>query len=441
MEEPARNALETVYVDEFTNGVLDPDQPMLGPVRNNGYIVANTAPGCWGPMITPGLHGGHEVTKPVYVEGARPGDAIAIKVVSIRVTSTVTASGTDKPVEGRYVGNAGIAAKCPQCGTLRPRTRTDGIGPGAIRCVNCGAETVPFRLENGYTMVFDDGPTVGVTVHKEAAERIAGRAREYMAIPSRSVQHPIALFAPADIVGAVARVRPFLGQLGTVPAVKFPDSYNAGDFGARLLNAPHEYALTEEQLALRTDGHMDINRVRTGAVLICPVRVEGGGVYVGDLHAMQGDGEVAGHTTDVSGLVTLQVTVLKNVRVDGPILLPRPEDLPAEAAPFTGEEKARALDLARRWGVESLEDSLPVSFIGTGRTINDAVQNGVERAATFLGIDNAEVLNRTTITGAVEIGRLPGVVTITFLHPVDELDRLGIGEIVRRQYRGGGDGA
>ncbi len=66
-----RAASETVFVNTFTNGVLDPAQPMLGPVRDGGYIVANTAPGCWGPMITPAIRGGHEVTQPVYVEGAR----------------------------------------------------------------------------------------------------------------------------------------------------------------------------------------------------------------------------------------------------------------------------------------------------------------------------------------------------------------------------------
>ena len=38
---------------------------MLGPIENGGTIIANTAPGCWGPMITPRLRGGHEVTKPV----------------------------------------------------------------------------------------------------------------------------------------------------------------------------------------------------------------------------------------------------------------------------------------------------------------------------------------------------------------------------------------
>ena len=47
------NAKQTVMVNEFTNGVLDPGEPMLGPVRDGGRIVVNTAAGCWGPMLTP----------------------------------------------------------------------------------------------------------------------------------------------------------------------------------------------------------------------------------------------------------------------------------------------------------------------------------------------------------------------------------------------------
>src|SRR6202051_596041 len=80
-------AAETVFVNEFTNGLLDPALPMLGPVRDGGHIVANTAPGCWGPMITPAIRGGHEVTLPVAVEGAEVGDAVAIYIRDISVTS------------------------------------------------------------------------------------------------------------------------------------------------------------------------------------------------------------------------------------------------------------------------------------------------------------------------------------------------------------------
>src|SRR5262249_59717251 len=56
---------QTVFVGEYTDGLLDPDRPMLGPVADGGTSVADTTPGCWGPMITPAIPGGHEVTPPV----------------------------------------------------------------------------------------------------------------------------------------------------------------------------------------------------------------------------------------------------------------------------------------------------------------------------------------------------------------------------------------
>src|SRR5665213_4275165 len=87
---------ETVFVNEFTDGLLDPALPMLGPVKDGGHIVANTAPGCWGPMITPAIRGGHEVTRPIAVAGAEIGDAIAIRIREIKVTSIATASGNDQ---------------------------------------------------------------------------------------------------------------------------------------------------------------------------------------------------------------------------------------------------------------------------------------------------------------------------------------------------------
>ncbi|RFU60229.1 acetamidase/formamidase family protein [Bacillus sp. V59.32b] len=428
------DAKQTVFVNDFTNGILDPKNEMLGPVKDGGHIVANTAPGCWGPMITPAIRGGHEVTKPVFVEGAEIGDAIAIKIKSIRVTSSATSSGNDQPVEGRFLGDPFVAGKCPECGTVNPETIIEGIGQEAIRCADCGKDIVPFVFTNGYTIAFDSNRNVGVTLNKEAAEHIAHEGHSYMAIPEQSIQNPIVTFAPHDIVGTVARLRPFLGQLGTTPSRPFPDSHNAGDFGQALIDAPHDYKVTKEQLEERTDGHMDINRVREGAVLISPVKVQGGGVYLGDMHAMQGDGEIAGHTADVAGVVTLQVKVIKGLNIEGPILLPVAEDLPYLAKPITKKEKEIAANVADQWGVKKLEESLPVSFIGTGANLNEATENGLKRAADVLGITVPEVMNRATITGSIEIGRHPGVVTVTFLCPVEFLNKIGITQLVRDQY-------
>ncbi|MBV9680308.1 MAG: acetamidase, partial [Solirubrobacterales bacterium] len=71
--EPAETGLthahQTVFVDTFTNGLLGPDVAMLGPVADGGHVVWNSAPGCWGPMITPAIRGGHEVAQPVAVAG------------------------------------------------------------------------------------------------------------------------------------------------------------------------------------------------------------------------------------------------------------------------------------------------------------------------------------------------------------------------------------
>ena len=352
----------------------------------------------------------------------------------ISVTSLATASGNDRMIEGRFNGDPYCAKVCESCGAEDEATVVEGIGPDSVRCANCGAPAAPFAFTNGYTIAFDDEWRVGVTVAKDRAEEIAHDADANAALPENSVQNPILLFAPHDLVGVATRMRPFMGQIGTTPAVDLPDSHNAGDFGAFLLGAPHSHAVDAEQLESRTDGHLDIDAARAGAVVIAPVKVPGAGIYIGDMHAMQGDGEIAGHTTDVSGTVTLQVEVLKGLTIDGQILLPVAEDLPFLARPLTGAERARAEEIARRNGVDQIEDSLPISVVGTGPDLNSAVTNGLERAAALLDVSVPEIKNRATITGAIEIGRAPGVVQVTFLAPAEKLAARGLEQLVRTHY-------
>ena len=426
-------ARRTVVVDTFTDGLLGPEVPMAGPVADGGHIVWNSTPGCWGPMITPAIRGGHEVCTPVYVEGAEVGDAIAIRIKDIAVTSKATSSGNDQAMEGRFNGDPYCAAVCPGCGAEWPETRVDGIGETAIRCAACGADATPFTFTNGYTVAFDG--QLGVTVDAARAEEYARDAAQAAALPDNSVQNPILTFAPHDIVGLVTRMRPFLGQLGTSPSTTLPDSHNAGDFGAFLVGAPHKFALDGVALQKhKTDGHLDIDAVRAGATLICPVKVPGGGVYLGDMHAMQGDGEIAGHTADVAGTVTLQVEVIKGLGIDGPVLFPLAEDLPFLAKPLTASERARAEALAAREGVGAIEESLPVSVIGTGPDLNSATDNGLARAAELLGMTVPEVMNRATIAGAVEIGRAPGVVQVTFRAPAASLESAGLRHYAEELY-------
>ena len=428
------NGHETVYVDQFTDGVLDPNKPMLGPVRDGGHIIANTAPGCWGPMITPELKGGHEVTVPVAVAGAEVGDAIVLRIKDITITSMATASGNDYWVDDRYMGDPYVAKYDSENDELNPETYVEGIGEDAVKYKSTGKPATPFKFTNGYTIAFDNNRGVGVTVDKDAAEKLAHDAKHYAAMPEKAVQHSILTFAPHHLVGLVGRLRPFMGQLGTCPSIPFPDSHNAGDFGSFLVGAPHPQAISAEQLQHRTDGHMDCDAVRAGSILVCPVKTEGGGVYLGDMHALQGDGEIAGHTADVSGTVTLQVHLIKGLNIDGPILFPVQEDLPFLAQPLSEAEQAQAEEVAKSWGMDGIEESHPVSVIGSGPDLNSATENGLERAAALLDTTVPEIMNRATITGAIEIARAPGVIQVTFRAPASKLKEKGLLPFALDQY-------
>lgn len=428
-------ALDFISVNEYSGGIVGPSKKMLGPVKDGGTIKTGTPPGCWGPMITPAFQGGHEVTMPVAVENAEVGDAVALKITKMRVTSFATSSGVMEFVEGRYHGDPFVAKYCSSCGTEQPVSYVEGIGDDAIRCDVCGSEVSAFRFSHGYVIVFDEENKVSLTVNQDVADKLAGNANAMSNLPELSAQHSILSLARSEMPGVAAHMRPFLGNIGTTPSRDLPDSHNCADFGKFLLDAPHKYGLSKAELdEAKTDGHMDTNSVREGAILICPVKVKGAGIYMGDMHAQQGNGEIAGHATDVSGETELTVEVIKGLEIDGPILLQNEDDLPPMAVPMTKQQKESVAALAKKWGQPDIEESGPITFIGTGENLNEATEIGLRRAAKATGISYEEILNRATITGSIEISRLPGAVRVTFLCPMPILDRMGIGHLVREKY-------
>jgi acetamidase/formamidase len=431
-------AQDHVLVDRYTD-IVGPSNEMLGPVKDGGRIEYITVPGCWGPMITPSLRSGHEVTLPVRVEGAKVGDAVALYVETLEQTSRATTSGTHMGVDDRFISDPFVAKICPTCRDagrhfLYPDTYLDGIGESAVKCSACHSEVISFHMVEGYTMVFDDAKDIGVTVAPARAEELARNAREWVALTDHSTQHPIVALGRADLVGTMTRCRISAGNLGSIPAIDLPSSHNCGDFGAFLVGAEHEFAVTEKQLEMRTDVHMDIDSVRQGSVVIVPVKVDGAGIYAGDVHAMIGDGEVAVHTTDIGARLVVRVDVIKGLELDGPLLLPPAEDLPFLARPFTADEVSRGQALAAANDTTLEGPMLPVQVLGSGANLNSAVDNAVFRAAKLFGMSSDQVRNRATISGAVDIGRLPGFVQLSMLVPRDILERLGIVHLVEAQY-------
>jgi formamidase len=134
-------AQDHVLVDRYTD-IVGPSNEMLGPVKDGGHIEYITVPGCWGPMITPSIRSGHEVTLPVRVDGAKVGDAVALYIETLEQTSRATTSGTHVGVEDRFISDPFVANICPTCRDdgrhfLYPDTYLDGIGESAVKCATC----------------------------------------------------------------------------------------------------------------------------------------------------------------------------------------------------------------------------------------------------------------------------------------------------------------
>ncbi len=92
-------------------------------------------------------------------------------------------------------------------------------------------------------------------------------------------------------------MQPFLGCIGVAPA--------GGE--ARSSIVPAEFG-----------GNMDAPEVRPGYTLYLPVNAPGALLYVGDGHAAQGDGEVAGTGIEVPLRVRLQVNLIKRKKIAWP---------------------------------------------------------------------------------------------------------------------------
>jgi acetamidase/formamidase len=214
----------------------------LGPLNEP---VATVKPGetveveTWdalGHVVTPGqtLEDVHRkgiriyenpITGPIYVEGAKAGDALKVEIISIRLP------------------NVGETSVMPTSGGLRgwlqpssPLTKFSKISNGKVS----------YELNDG-----------------------------------RTIEIPL---------------KPFIGTIGVSPAFEAISTITPGRHG----------------------GNMDVSDVCVGNTLYLPVAVKGALLGLGDVHAVQGDGEICGTAVEVSSKVTLKIELEKNKKLDWP---------------------------------------------------------------------------------------------------------------------------
>lgn len=82
---------------------------------------------------------------------------------------------------------------------------------------------------------------------------------------------------------------PFIGTIGTAPQIEAISSLQPDYYG----------------------GNMDLPDMAPGAIVYLPVNTPGGYLYVGDCHAIQGDGELCGVALEIPATVVLHIDLVK----------------------------------------------------------------------------------------------------------------------------------
>ena len=108
-------------------------------------------------------------------------------------------------------------------------------------------------------------------------------------------------------------------------------------------------------------GNLDVRHLTAGSTLLLPVLFPGAGLCAGDAHAAQGDGEVCINGMEAPMTVTMQINLVKNAPLDGPVAI-------------TGGELTPARYRTKPW----------IIFIESDENPREACKRVVRRAIKFL---------------------------------------------------------
>jgi amidase len=91
-------------------------------------------------------------------------------------------------------------------------------------------------------------------------------------------------------------------------------------------------------------GNMDTRDVTAGATLYLTAQIEGGLLAMGDVHALQGDGETSGQGIETSAEITLRVRIVSEGLSSRPYLVRNGELMVVASAPSLEEAARQAVE-------------------------------------------------------------------------------------------------
>jgi amidase len=110
---------------------------------------------------------------------------------------------------------------------------------------------------------------------------------------------------------------------------------------------PEEESISSGVLPGRHGGNMDLPDVGPGSTVFLPVFHEGALLYIGDAHAVQGDGEISGTAVEMPAEVKIKVDLLEEETINLPRI----------------ETESEIMYVATTSGGRSLEDAVRTAFL------------------------------------------------------------------------------
>lgn len=266
----------SVLVDRSGNFALDDpncfnrlhcDLPLVKDAREGDYITFETRDAFDGQFdfdSTPedvancDLARVHPMTGPVRIEGAKRGDVLAVTIVDI------------EPL------HYGYTVCVPGFGFLRDLFPDAYIANWKLDRLHARSAQIP-----GVAIPMMAFPgSIGVLPGREELEKALMREKALADAGGNVLLPDPTNAAPAALVGEGGQ---FAGEaLRTIP--------------------PREFG-----------GNMDIKEMQIGTTILFPVFIDGAGLWCGDVHYAQGDGEVCGTAVEMAARVTVKCEVRKNI--------------------------------------------------------------------------------------------------------------------------------
>lgn len=238
-------AAEHTVINEVNYHTFSTEHPIQARLRPGDRVITKTVDSAGFDLngVRHTKTHGNPLTGPFWVEGAEPGDAIAVQLERVRLNRT----------SGYSAFRVGAVAPETPARYAPPPYAEGAVLPGRT-------DLIPFVID----------------------------------LQTQTVRPKQPLSNKAGLVFAAS---PMLGCIGVAPGGgQAPTSGPAGAYG----------------------GNLDYKEIREGATVILPVSVAGAYLFLGDGHALQGDGEAVGSGVETSLDVQFTVTLRKQARLTGP---------------------------------------------------------------------------------------------------------------------------